>query len=148
MSLLASIRGPEDVKALAPEQLPLLAQEIRERLVSVTAIIMALPETMEVPVSGSTAINCSAIALAGVPASSPFARTEVRRSSAVPITERMVMPALSSRSSSPPAATKSATSAQPGSHSDQSIMDSTESKPAGIAAPEPTRVAPLCAPAT
>ena len=37
MSLLASIRGPEDVKALAPEQLPRLAQEIRERLVSVTA---------------------------------------------------------------------------------------------------------------
>jgi 1-deoxy-D-xylulose-5-phosphate synthase len=37
MSLLASIRGPADVKALAPEQLPLLAQEIRERLVTVTA---------------------------------------------------------------------------------------------------------------
>ncbi|MEO0039576.1 MAG: 1-deoxy-D-xylulose-5-phosphate synthase [Verrucomicrobiota bacterium] len=37
MSLLATIRGPEDVKALAPEQLPLLAQEIRERLVAVTA---------------------------------------------------------------------------------------------------------------
>ena len=37
MSLLASIRGPADVKALAPEQLPLLAQEIRERLVAVTA---------------------------------------------------------------------------------------------------------------
>ena len=37
MSLLASIRGPEDVKALAPEQLPLLAQEIRGRLVAVTA---------------------------------------------------------------------------------------------------------------
>jgi 1-deoxy-D-xylulose-5-phosphate synthase len=37
MSLLASIRGPQDVKALAPEQLPLLAQEIRERLVAVTA---------------------------------------------------------------------------------------------------------------
>ncbi len=37
MSLLASIRGPEDVKALAPEQLPLLAQDIRERLVAVTA---------------------------------------------------------------------------------------------------------------
>jgi exodeoxyribonuclease VII small subunit len=29
MSLLASIRGPADVKALAPGQLPLLAQEIR-----------------------------------------------------------------------------------------------------------------------
>ena len=37
MSLLASIRGPEDVKALAPGQLPLLAQEIRDRLVAVTA---------------------------------------------------------------------------------------------------------------
>ena len=37
MSILASIRGPEDVKALAPEQLPQLAQEIRERLVAVTA---------------------------------------------------------------------------------------------------------------
>jgi 1-deoxy-D-xylulose-5-phosphate synthase len=37
MSLLASIRGPAEVKALAPEQLPLLAQEIRERLVAVTA---------------------------------------------------------------------------------------------------------------
>ncbi|MGA1338072.1 MAG: 1-deoxy-D-xylulose-5-phosphate synthase [Opitutales bacterium] len=37
MSLLASIRGPADVKALASEQLPLLAQEIRERLVTVTA---------------------------------------------------------------------------------------------------------------
>lgn len=37
MSLLASIRGPEDVKALAPGQLPLLAQEIRERLVVVTS---------------------------------------------------------------------------------------------------------------
>lgn len=37
MALLASIRGPADVKALAPEQLPALAQEIRERLVAVTA---------------------------------------------------------------------------------------------------------------
>ena len=37
MSLLASIRGPEDVKALAPGQLPLLAQEVRDRLVAVTA---------------------------------------------------------------------------------------------------------------
>ena len=37
MSLLASIRGPEDVKALAPERLPALAREIRERLVAVTA---------------------------------------------------------------------------------------------------------------
>jgi 1-deoxy-D-xylulose-5-phosphate synthase len=37
MSILATIRGPADVKALAPEQLPALAQEIRERLVAVTA---------------------------------------------------------------------------------------------------------------
>ena len=37
MSLLASIRGPADVRALSPEQLPALAQEIRERLVAVTA---------------------------------------------------------------------------------------------------------------
>lgn len=37
MSILATIRGPADVKSLAPEQLPLLAQEIRERLVAVTA---------------------------------------------------------------------------------------------------------------
>jgi 1-deoxy-D-xylulose-5-phosphate synthase len=35
--LLAAIRGPADVKALAPEQLPQLAQEIREELVAVTA---------------------------------------------------------------------------------------------------------------
>ena len=41
MSLLASIRGPEDVKALAPEQLPLLAQEIRERLVDLTLEVAA-----------------------------------------------------------------------------------------------------------
>lgn len=37
MSILATIRGPADVKSLAPEQLPLLAQEVRERLVAVTA---------------------------------------------------------------------------------------------------------------
>ncbi len=37
MSILSTIRGPADVKALAPEQLPALAQEIRERLVAVTA---------------------------------------------------------------------------------------------------------------
>lgn len=37
MSLLDSIRGPEDVRALPPERLPALAQEIRERLVAVTA---------------------------------------------------------------------------------------------------------------
>ncbi|MBI5692671.1 MAG: 1-deoxy-D-xylulose-5-phosphate synthase [Verrucomicrobia bacterium] len=35
--LLASIRGPAEVKALAPEQLPQLAQEIREELISVTS---------------------------------------------------------------------------------------------------------------
>ncbi len=35
--LLAGIRGPADVKALAPDQLPQLAQEIREELVAVTA---------------------------------------------------------------------------------------------------------------
>ena len=37
MALLSTIRGPADVKALAPERLPALAQEIRERLVAVTA---------------------------------------------------------------------------------------------------------------
>jgi 1-deoxy-D-xylulose-5-phosphate synthase len=37
MSLLADIQGPADVKALPPEQLAPLAQEIRERLVCVTA---------------------------------------------------------------------------------------------------------------
>ncbi len=35
--LLDSIHGPADVKALAPEQLPLLAQEIREDIIAVTA---------------------------------------------------------------------------------------------------------------
>lgn len=35
--LLASVRGPADVKALAPAQLPQLAQEIREELIAVTA---------------------------------------------------------------------------------------------------------------
>ncbi len=35
--LLANIRGPADVKALAPEQLPQLAQEIREELIAVTS---------------------------------------------------------------------------------------------------------------
>src|SRR5690349_2586670 len=35
--LLATIRGPADVKALAPAQLPQLAQEIREELITVTA---------------------------------------------------------------------------------------------------------------
>jgi 1-deoxy-D-xylulose-5-phosphate synthase len=36
-SLLASIRGPADVKALAPAQLAQLAQEIREELITVTS---------------------------------------------------------------------------------------------------------------
>ncbi len=35
--LLESIRGPADVKALAPNQLPQLAQEIRAELVAVTS---------------------------------------------------------------------------------------------------------------
>ncbi|MCX6951542.1 MAG: thiamine pyrophosphate-dependent enzyme, partial [Verrucomicrobia bacterium] len=35
--LLDAIRGPADVKALAPAQLPQLAQEIREELIAVTA---------------------------------------------------------------------------------------------------------------
>ena len=35
--LLDAIRGPADVKALAPTQLPQLAQEIREELISVTS---------------------------------------------------------------------------------------------------------------
>jgi 1-deoxy-D-xylulose-5-phosphate synthase len=35
--LLAGIRGPADVKALASEQLPLLAQEIRDELIAVTS---------------------------------------------------------------------------------------------------------------
>jgi 1-deoxy-D-xylulose-5-phosphate synthase len=35
--LLDAIRGPADVKALAPDQLPVLAQEIREELIAVTA---------------------------------------------------------------------------------------------------------------
>lgn len=37
MALLPQIRGPQDVQALAPAQLPALAQEIRERLIAVTA---------------------------------------------------------------------------------------------------------------
>ena len=43
MSLLASIRGPEDVKALAPEQLPLLAREIRDRVQAAFGITL-VPE--------------------------------------------------------------------------------------------------------
>jgi len=35
--LLASIRGPADVKSLTPEQLPQLAQEIRDELIAVTS---------------------------------------------------------------------------------------------------------------
>ncbi len=35
--ILDAIRGPADVKALAPAQLPVLAQEIRDELISVTA---------------------------------------------------------------------------------------------------------------
>lgn len=37
MALLANIRGPEDVRALPADQLPVLAAEIRERLIAVTA---------------------------------------------------------------------------------------------------------------
>ena len=37
MALLPQIRGSQDVQALAPDQLPALAQEIRERLIAVTA---------------------------------------------------------------------------------------------------------------
>lgn len=35
--ILDSIKGPDDVKSLNPEQLPQLAQEIRERIINVTA---------------------------------------------------------------------------------------------------------------
>lgn len=37
MSLLAQIKGPADVQALAPDQLPVLAEEIRQRIIDVTA---------------------------------------------------------------------------------------------------------------
>lgn len=37
MSLLETIRGPADVRRLAREQLPVLAQEIRQRIIDVTA---------------------------------------------------------------------------------------------------------------
>jgi len=37
MGLLETIRGPADVRALPPESLPVLAAEIRERLIDVTA---------------------------------------------------------------------------------------------------------------
>src|SRR6186713_851643 len=36
-SLLSTIAGPADVKALAPAQLPQLAQEIRDELIEVTS---------------------------------------------------------------------------------------------------------------
>lgn len=36
--LLAAIRGPEDVQSLQPEQLPLLAAEIREEILRVTSV--------------------------------------------------------------------------------------------------------------
>ena len=36
-SLLGAIRGPADVKALQPEQLPVIAQEIRDELIAVSA---------------------------------------------------------------------------------------------------------------
>ena len=36
-ALLGAIRGPADVKALKPEQLPTLAQEIRDELIAVSA---------------------------------------------------------------------------------------------------------------
>ena len=37
MALLPNINSPTDVKALAAEELPALAQEIRERIIQVTA---------------------------------------------------------------------------------------------------------------
>ena len=37
MAILPNITGPTDVKALAAEELPALAQEIRERIIQVTA---------------------------------------------------------------------------------------------------------------
>ena len=36
-ALLPTLRGPQDVKALAPDQLPQLAQEIRDEIIAVTA---------------------------------------------------------------------------------------------------------------
>ncbi len=38
MTLLAGIQGPADLKALAPEQLPVLAQEIRDRLIECCSV--------------------------------------------------------------------------------------------------------------
>jgi 1-deoxy-D-xylulose-5-phosphate synthase len=37
MALLPNISGPNDVKALAAEELPVLAKEIRERIIQVTS---------------------------------------------------------------------------------------------------------------
>ncbi|WOO41072.1 1-deoxy-D-xylulose-5-phosphate synthase [Rubellicoccus peritrichatus] len=37
MQILPNIKGPDDVKALAPEQLPILAEEIREEIIHVTS---------------------------------------------------------------------------------------------------------------
>src|SRR5438045_9757422 len=37
MSILESIRGPEDVKVLAPDQLQQLADEVRQRLIDVVS---------------------------------------------------------------------------------------------------------------
>ena len=37
MSILARIQSPEDVKALSVEELPILAQELRERIISTTS---------------------------------------------------------------------------------------------------------------
>ena len=38
MSLLSSIRGPEDLKRLRRDELPQLAQELRERLIACCAV--------------------------------------------------------------------------------------------------------------
>jgi 1-deoxy-D-xylulose-5-phosphate synthase len=38
VSLLAGIQGPDDLKKLAREQLPQLAQEIRDRLIDCVAV--------------------------------------------------------------------------------------------------------------
>jgi 1-deoxy-D-xylulose-5-phosphate synthase len=37
MALLPNIHGPKEVKALSAEELPILAQEIRERIIQVTS---------------------------------------------------------------------------------------------------------------
>jgi len=38
MSLLKEIQSPEDVKKLSPEQITILAQEIREQVIQTTAL--------------------------------------------------------------------------------------------------------------